>query len=273
MVTRRDLLVLLPALGLASTARAQSKPPAQPRVAGKIALAEGLARVEGKDQRMRQPAVGENVLEGDTITTLSSSEVHLNMTDGASFIVRERTRVRITEYIADGGDKDRSLMDLAEGALRAITGWIGAYNRSNYRVRTPLVTIGVRGTDHEPTHLLENDPRGQPGSYDKVNEGRAFMESKSGTVEVPANSAAFQALSAGSIPQLLATIPSFFKPGSYEAEFVRQALKLKDAIPQMRLDRIDTLRNQGLLPKEAEKALNQVKPLEDLGKDLLRRLR
>jgi hypothetical protein len=273
VITRRNLLILLPALGLAATARAQSKPPAQPRVAGKIALAEGLARVEGKDQRMRQPAVGENVLEGDTITTLSSSEVHLNMTDGASFIVRERTRVRITEYIADGGDKDRSLMDLAEGALRAITGWIGAYNRSNYRVRTPLVTIGVRGTDHEPTHLLAGDARGQPGSYDKVNEGTAFMESKQGTVEVPANSAAFQALSAGSIPQLLATIPAFFKPGSYESEFLRKALVLKNAIPQMRLDRIDTLRKQGLLPKEAEKALDQVKPLEDLGKELLRRLR
>jgi hypothetical protein len=270
MLTRRRLLILLPALGLAAAARAQSKPPAQPRVAGKIALAEGLARVEGKDQKMRQPAVGENVLEGDTISTLSNSEVHLNMADGASFIVRERTRVRISEYVADGGDKDRSLLDLAEGALRAVTGWIGAYNRSNYRIRTPLVTIGVRGTDHEPTHLLEGDARGRPGSYDKVNEGAAFMQSKSGTVEVPANAAAFQALAAGSIPQLLSAIPGFFKPGSYEGEFVRRALELKDAIPQMRLDRIDTLRKQGLLPKEAEKALDQVKPLEDLGKELLR---
>jgi hypothetical protein len=220
---------------------------------------------------MRQPVVGENVLEGDTISTLSSSEVHLSMTDGASYIVRERTRVRITEYVADGGDKDRSLMDLAEGALRAITGWIGAYNRGNYRVRTPLVTIGVRGTDHEPTHLLAGDPRGQPGSYDKVNEGRAFMQSTSGTVEVPANTAAFQALASGSVPQLLAAIPGFFKPGSNEAAFLRQALELKNEIPQMRLDRIDTLRRQGLLPAEAQKALDQSKPLLDLGRDLFKR--
>ena len=270
MLTRRDLLIALPALGYAAAARAQTKPPAPPRVAGKINLAEGLARVEGKDQRMRQPAVGESVLEGDTITTLSNSEVHLNMVDGASFIVRERTRVRITEYVADGGSGDKSLMDLAEGALRAITGWIGAYNRGNYRVRTPLVTIGVRGTDHEPTHLPEGDSRGQPGSYDKVNEGQAFMESKSGTVEVPANTAAFQALASGSVPQLLAAIPGFFKPGSYENEFLRRALELKNLIPQMRLDRIDVLRKQGLLPKDAQKALDQVKPLEDLGKELLR---
>jgi hypothetical protein len=188
------------------------------------------------------------------------------MVDGASFIVRERTRVRITEYVADGGSGDKSLMDLAEGALRAITGWIGAYNRSNYRIRTPLVTIGVRGTDHEPTHLLEGDPRGQPGSYDKVNEGRAFMESKQGIVEIPANTAAFQALASGSVPQLLAAIPGFFKPGSNEAQFVQRALQLKDTIPQMRLDRIDLLRRQGLLPQEAQKALDQTKPLLDLFK-------
>ena len=266
MPSRRDLLILLPALGFAAAAGAQSKPPAQARVAGKIALAEGSARIEGKDQRMRQPAVGGSVLEGETISTLSNSEVHLDMADGASFIVRERTRVRITEYVADGGDKDRSLMDLAEGALRAITGWIGAYNPSNDRVRTPLVTIGVRGTDHEPTHLLDGDPRGQPGSYDKVNEGRAYMESKQGTVEIPANTAAFQALASGSVPQLLAAIPGFFKPGSYEAQFLNRALQLKNAIPQMRLDRIDFLKNQGLLPQEAQKALDQAKPLLDLFK-------
>jgi hypothetical protein len=271
LLTRRRLLLLLPALGLAAAARAQSKPPAQPRVAGKIELAEGSARVEGRDQKMRRPAVGESVLEGDTISTLSNSEVHLNMVDGASFIVRERTRVRITEYVADGGDKDRSLMDLAEGALRAITGWIGAYNRGNYRVRTPLVTIGVRGTDHEPTHLPEGDPRGQPGSYDKVNEGSAFMESKSGTVEIAANTAAFQALASGSVPQLLAAIPGFFKPGSYEAQFLRRALELKNTIPQMRLDRIELLKTQGLLPPDAQRAVEQSKPLLDLGRDLFRR--
>lgn len=271
MLMRRRLLILLPALALSAAARAQSRPAAGPRVAGKIVLAEGSARVEGRDQKMRTPVVGENVHEGDTISTLSDAEVHLSMADGASFIVRERTRVKITEYVADGGSGDRSLMDLAEGALRAVTGWIGAYNRGNYRVRTPLVTIGVRGTDHEPTHLLAGDPRGQPGSYDKVNDGRAFMQSQSGTVEIPANTAAFQALASGSIPQLLSAIPGFFKPGSYEADFVNRALKLKDAIPQMRLDRIEFLKTQGLLPAEAQKAVEQSKPLLDLGRDLFRR--
>jgi len=151
VIACRFLVVLATALCLAAPAQAQTPP--QPRIAGKIELAEGIAQIEGKDKRSRRPAVGDNVFEGDSIATSRQSELHLNMADGASLIVRENSRIRITEYVADGGDKDRSLIDLTRGALRSITGWIGQYNRSNYRVRTPLVTIGVRGTDHEPTHL------------------------------------------------------------------------------------------------------------------------
>jgi len=254
---------------LAPAAHAQDTP----RVAGKIELAEGIAQIEDKNKRIRRPAVGEKVYEGDSITTSRQAELHLNMADGASLIVRENSRIRLTEYVADGGDKDRSLIELAQGAMRSITGWIGQYNRANYRVRTPLVTIGVRGTDHEPTHLLEGDPRGAPGSYDKVNEGAAFMESKQGTVEVPANAAVFQALSAAGLPQLLSDIPAFFKPGRFEQQFQQRAQALKNAIPQRRMDRIDFLKKQGLVPPEAQKALDQVKPLEQKGKELLRWLR
>jgi hypothetical protein len=267
----RLFLSLLAALSLAATAQAQDKP--GPRVAGKIELAEGITQIEGKDKRARRPLVGENVYEGDSIITSGRSELHLNMADGASLIVRENSRITLTEYVADGGDKDRSLIELTRGALRSITGWIGQYNRSNYRVRTPLVTIGVRGTDHEPTHLEPGDPRGEPGSYDKVNEGAAFMETKQGVVDVPANAAVFQALSAEGLPQLLAAIPAFFKPGRFEQQFVQRAQVLRNAIPQKRLDRLEFLRRQGLVPPEAQKALDQVKPLEDKRKELLRWLR
>ncbi|MGH8722242.1 MAG: FecR family protein, partial [Burkholderiales bacterium] len=162
-----------------------------PRAAGTFQLAEGDILVEGKDGKARAPAAGGEVFEGDTITTFASAEIHLQMADGASLIVRENSKLTIAEYVADGGEDDRSLIDLAKGALRSITGWIGQYNRANYRIRTPLVTIGVRGTDHEPSHLLEGDPRGEAGSYDKVNEGRTFMQGAEGIVEVPANRVVF----------------------------------------------------------------------------------
>jgi len=269
MFAQCRILAVLLALCCAAAAQAQD----QPRVAGKIELAEGIAQIEATDKRTRRPVVGENVFEGESITTSRQAELHLNMADGASLIVRENSRIRLTEYVADGGDKDRSLIDLTRGALRSITGWIGQYNRSNYRVRTPLVTIGVRGTDHEPTHLEPGDPRGEPGSYDKVNKGAAFMETKQGVVDVPANAAVFQAFSAEGLPQLLATIPAFFKPGKFEQQFLQRAQVLRNAIPQKRLERLEFLRKQSLVPAPAQKALDQVKPLEQKGKELLRWLR
>jgi hypothetical protein len=201
--------------------------------------------VEGKDRRVRTPATGQTVLEGDTISTLSDSEVHLQMADGALFMVRERTRVTITEYVADGGSGDKSLMDLAEGALRAITGWIGAYNRNSYRIRTPLVTIGVRGTDHEPSHIPIGDPRGEPGSYDKVNEGSAFMETKQGIVEVPKSRVVFHSASAKAAPRLLDRPPKFYRAGRHEKRFVARAQEVRKTTPQRRFERQEFVRQHG----------------------------
>ncbi|MGH8707886.1 MAG: FecR family protein [Burkholderiales bacterium] len=216
-----------------------------PRAAGTFQLAEGDVRVEGKDRKARAPAAGSEVFEGDTITTFPRAEAHLQMADGASLIVRENSRITLTEYVADGGDKDRSLIDLAKGALRSITGWIGQYNRAGYRIRTPLVTIGVRGTDHEPSHLLEGDPRGEAGSYDKVNEGSTFMQGAEGIVEVPANRAVFRAQARGSRPRLLASVPGFFRPGRFEQRFEGRAREVRRTIQERRQARRDLVRKRG----------------------------
>lgn len=244
-------------LCLAATAQAQDTP----RIAGTIELADGNILIEGKDGRSRLPVVGENVYEGDTLTTFANAEIHLHMADGAQFIVREDSKITLFEYVADGGSEDRSLVDLAKGAMRSITGWIGQFNRTKYRIRTPLVTIGVRGTDHEPSHLLPGDPRGEPGSYDKVNEGSAFMETKQGIVEVPRNRVVFLSVSARAAPRLLTSVPVFFKPGRHEQRFLARAQETRKAIPQRRLERQEFVRQRGtaggakaVRPVQAQKA-------------------
>jgi hypothetical protein len=95
-----------------------------------------------------------------------------------------------------------------------------------------MVTIGVRGTDHEPTHLLPGDPRGEPGSYDKVNEGSTVMQSELGTVEVAPNRAAHFDAARKAPPRLLQSVPAFFKPGRHEQRFLqraRQSVRTLDA--------------------------------------------
>jgi hypothetical protein len=265
------LLAAVVAAFLAPAAQAQGT--SGPRIAGTIELAEGDILIEAEDGKTRLPVVGERVHEGDTITTFANAEAHLHMADGAQIIVRADSKITLAEYVADGGSEDRSLIDLAKGALRSITGWIGQYNRSNYRVRTPLVTIGVRGTDHEPTHIPVGDPRGEPGSYDKVNEGSAFMQTKQGIVEVPKDRAAFLSASAKTAPRLLSMVPTFFRPGRHEQRFVARAQETRKAIPQRRLERQQFVRQSSAAggakaaPKAAPKAREPDRAVRDKGRE------
>lgn len=235
------LFVVAAAACFAPSALAQDAP----RAAGTFQLAEGDILVEGKDGKARAPAAGGEVFEGDTITTFPRAEAQLQMADGASLIVRESSKLTIAEYVADGGDDDRSLIELARGALRSITGWIGQYNRANYKIRTPLVTIGVRGTDHEPTHLLAGDPRGEPGSYDKVNEGTTFMQAAEGSFDVPRGRAAFRPQARGARARLLASVPGFFRPGRFEQRFESRAREARSAIRERRQARRELVRQRG----------------------------
>jgi len=224
------------------------EPPAAP-AAGVIDFAEGDNLIEAKDGATRLGRTGDSVYPAETVTTFANAEVHLKMADGAFLAVRENTKLTIREYVANGRDDDRSVIDLARGAFRSITGWIGRRNSRNYQVNTPIVTIGVRGTDHEPTHLLAGDPRGEPGSYDKVNEGRTVMRSDRGTVEVTPNKAAFFHLDRRQAPRVLASVPTFFKAGRNEQRFAQRAQASVRTLETQRRQRFDAFRKErGLQP-------------------------
>ena len=208
-----------------------------------IELAEGDTIIDPRSgAAVRVARAGEPVNEGDTLTTFGGAEVQLRMADGAYLSIREHTKLTITTYVADGGGDDRSLIELSKGTFRAVTGWIGKFNQSGYEVRTPTASLGIRGTDHEPMHLLPGDARGEPGTYDKVNEGGTFMRSAGGTVEVTPNRAAFHSSAPGARPRLLAAVPAFFRPARNEQRFVRRARETAPTIQRLRDTRIQAVR-------------------------------
>src|SRR5206468_10865338 len=124
------------------------------------------------------------IFEGESIATGANGEVHLRMEDGGFIAVRPGTRMRIARFRAQGDESDVMTIGLLEGTLRSITGWIAKYGRDNYQVRTPTVTIGVRGTDHEPSHIPAGSPLGDPGTTDKVNHGRTYLRTAQGRADV-----------------------------------------------------------------------------------------
>lgn len=245
-----------------SLAAAQEKPAAP--AAGVIDFVEGDSIVESR-AGARIAKAADPVYQAESITTFAGAEVHLKMADGAYLSLRENSKITITAYVANGDDGDQSLIDLAKGAFRSVTGWIGKYRRAAYQVRTPMVTLGVRGTDHEPTHLLPGDPRGEPGSYDKVNEGRTFMKSEFGTVEVLPNRAAHFTPERRAPPRLLASVPAFFKPARNEHKFVERARASARNLEAQRETRREALRKQrgseaGKAPRKPEPPAQKARP-------------
>lgn len=256
-------------------AQADPKPPsAQPEtptveaseaqafpVAGKVELVEGdvlIINVGGG----RRPTVDTPIYEGEAVHTGRDGEVHLRMEDGGLIAVRPGTRMSIAEFRAEGQDTDRMTIGLLEGGFRALTGWIARFNRASYKVRAPGVTIGVRGTDHEPFVIPEGSPLGEPGTYDKVNQGGTYIESAQGRIEVEPGRTAFAHLRRAERPRLLARAPGFFRGGRHEARITQHYQQI-----QQRLEEHREQRRQRFQERRSEREATQAKRREQLERD------
>jgi len=205
-------------------------------VAGKVELVEGdvlIINVGGG----RRPRLDTPIYEGEAVHTGRDGEVHLRMEDGGLVAVRPGTRMSIAQFRAEGQDSDRMTLGLLEGGFRALTGWIARFNRANYTVRTPNVTIGVRGTDHEPFVIPEGSPLGEPGTYDKVNQGGTYLESAQGRIEVEPGRTAFAHLRRAERPRLLTRAPGFFRGGRHEARITERYQQIQQRLEGQREQR------------------------------------
>jgi hypothetical protein len=219
--------------GFAQTAGGQ----ATPVLAGKVELVEGDVRFFDRDMTMRRPFTEDSIFEGESIATGSNGEVHLRMEDGGFIAVRPGTRMRIAKFRAQGDESDAMTIGLLEGSFRSITGWIARFGRNNYQVRTPTVTIGVRGTDHEPFHIPAGSPLGEPGTYDKVNQGGTYLQTAQGRVDVAPGRAGFAGLRRAERPRVLASIPAHFRPTRHEERVTRRYQEIQQRLPELRENR------------------------------------
>ena len=180
--------------------------------AGKVELIEGQVSVTGADSKPRNVLTGSILLEGDSVSTGEKGELHAEMADGAVIAVRPNSQIRIVRYRAKGNSADTSVMSLLKGSFRSGTGWIVKTNPQNYKVQTPIATIGARGTDHETLYIPAGSKEGTPGVYDKVNIGSTVIEANTGgSVTVPAGQAGFAGSGAQARPQVLPGVPSVFR--------------------------------------------------------------
>jgi len=109
----------------------------------------GQAMVISASGESRVVVRGTAISVGDRIETAVGGHVHIRFVDGALVSVRPTSRLVVEDYQYDLVKPLQSLVRfrLEKGVTRAISGAAAENARERFRLNTPLVAIGVRGTD------------------------------------------------------------------------------------------------------------------------------
>lgn len=124
-------------------------PPGQHRGIGEVTLVVGPAvrtSVGGMPETIER---GTRILPGDRIDTAQGGMAHIRFIDGALVSLRPGSRLWVEDYQYDPSQVAKSLVRfrLDHGVARAISGAAAEGAKERFRLNTPLVAIGVRGTD------------------------------------------------------------------------------------------------------------------------------
>lgn len=200
---RRSTLVLSAllagALSFAPAAFAQTE---NSRIGAAAAVRNQVTATPTAGQE-RRLATGASVFQNELIRTGAESTAQLLFLDQTSLSVAPRSEVMLDRFVYD---PNRSAGDvgvsLTRGALRFIS---GSQDPRSYQVRTPVATIGVRGTIVD---FIVLDGR----MFAILGEGRAFFTLRDGaTVELNEPGMAVEFFSDGTAS------PPFTWRGRYEA--------------------------------------------------------
>lgn len=138
----RLILLALLAAALALIARA-----AEPVAAGTVTHIQGAA-FANRDKSSANLNKGSSIQVGDHIVTGHESRVVLRMMDGAELTLGADTEFIINTYhYAANAAQGSATLELIKGVFRAVTGAIGKLKERDFKVKTAVGTIGIRGTD------------------------------------------------------------------------------------------------------------------------------
>jgi hypothetical protein len=215
-------------------------------VAGEVGLVTGRVTAATSAGDIRYLARGDAIYEGEIVSTGPASFVNMKFVDGGRILLRPNTRFEIetfavpagaettvaaappaaspaaarpaqTEQEARAEGSGSAFFRLLKGGFRAVTGLVGRADRDAYRVRTPIATIGIRGTDFEARlcagDCVDIDPLPTDGLYTGVNDGGISLTNGTGEFVSLAGQFAMVTSSGSAVrglstrPRVLATDP------------------------------------------------------------------
>ena len=153
-----------------------------PQSVGQVVKIQGKTFAISKNYKRRKLDIGNEVFVGDRIFTGVKGFIRLSMIDNAKIDLRCNSEMVIEDYQLLRGS-NRSVLHLIKGSVRKITGSIGKVADDIYEMRTPLATVGVRGTEYAIRVLQSH---GCDGSLD-VNSQGLFVKVNKGAIDIKSN--------------------------------------------------------------------------------------
>lgn len=95
----------------------------------------------------RTLGAGSDVKFLDTILTGENTRAEITLIDDSLLSLGDHSELTIDEMVYEPGKKGRGVLTLAKGVFRMVSGKINKYDGGSLTLKTPVATIGVRGTD------------------------------------------------------------------------------------------------------------------------------
>ena len=173
---RFGILVALLFVGLLCGLPAQAQ-----QAAGQVERQKGMASrsAAGGTSDLAQ---GGRVFVGDEISTGPGARLQIRFDDQSKLTLGENARITIDQFVYAPSGDSRQALAIARGVFRFATGQIGKQIPRNVAFKTPVATVGIRGTVFLGGELTVGMPPGQPHYGFQITEGAIEVTSPGGSV-------------------------------------------------------------------------------------------
>jgi hypothetical protein len=170
--------------------------------AGTVEFVTGDAKIQRGTQDL--PVTKDTPVEsGDALVTGKDGRLRIFMENGERIALHPNTKFVIDQYTppesANRPETGRSFYTFVRGGFDAVIASLGRRDTTSYRVKTPVATMGIRGTAYTMIWAPE-------GLYVQVTEGSVTLTNAAGTLVVEAGQIGFVGLG-GAAPVLVDSMP------------------------------------------------------------------
>ena len=161
---------------------------------GEVTSINGTVKATRVDGNIFDLSIGDPVFQGDTIETTGDGSVGLVFIDKTTFSLSEGGKMVLDELVYDPSTGSGSMtVDMLEGAFSFISGEVAKTGPDAMQLKTPVVTMGIRGTTvagkaavegNDNSFTLLQDADGGVGQISVSNDGGTQVLSQVGATTV-----------------------------------------------------------------------------------------